>query len=207
VLNHINFSIKSNEIFGLIGPNGAGKTTLCKIITGYKNPSYGVVRFKDKDVNNNNVSLKNTSNNYIGICPQNDILWNELNAIEHLNFFSKIKGIPSSYEKQLISKCMNNVGIKNRKKNNIKYMSGGEKRRLSLALSLLGNPKIIILDEPTTGIDPLMRNNLWKVISNLKQNKAILLVIIIEEANVLCNRIGIIIKGSMKCIGSPLELK
>ncbi|OUM70652.1 hypothetical protein PIROE2DRAFT_1187 [Piromyces sp. E2] len=82
-------------------------------------------------------------------------------------------------------------------------MSGGEKRRLSLALSLIGNPKMIILDEPTTGIDPLMRNNLWNVISDLKKSKTILL----EEANALCNRIGIIVNGSIKCIGSPLELK
>ncbi|ORX54164.1 P-loop containing nucleoside triphosphate hydrolase protein [Piromyces finnis] len=224
VLDKINFSIKENEVFGLLGPNGSGKTTLCKILTNYIQPCTGSVQFQDKIINSSENNYLYYKNYYFGICPQNDILWDELNAIEHLKIFSKIKGIPHRYEKQIILKCMENVGIHDmvstnirkklenykhcHSKKNVKFMTGGEKRRLSLALSLIGNPKMVILDEPTTGIDPLMRNNLWSVISELKKSLSILLITHnMEEANALCNRIGIIVNGTMECIGSPLELK
>jgi ABC-type multidrug transport system ATPase subunit len=144
----------------------------------------------------------------LGYCPQHDILWEELTPEEHLEIYSVFKGIPNEKQNSLIQDTLNEVELSKVRNQLVSTFSGGMKRRVSLAISCIGNPKIIFLDEPTTGLDPLTRLGIWKLIENMKKNRVIVLTThSMFEADALSDRIAIMKNGQLKCIGNSIYLK
>ncbi|KAL2915601.1 hypothetical protein HK105_204786 [Polyrhizophydium stewartii] len=144
----------------------------------------------------------------IGICPQFDILWDDLTVGEHLYFYVRLKGITASEEGEAVRIALANVSLTMFEHRLTKGLSGGEKRRLSIAIALLGSPKVVFFDEPTTGLDPEVRRLIWNIVNNSKQGKTIVLTThSMEEAEALCQRIGIMAKGTLRCIADPFRLK
>ncbi|RIA92292.1 P-loop containing nucleoside triphosphate hydrolase protein [Glomus cerebriforme] len=203
-VKNVTLSIDKNLIFGLLGPNGAGKSTLISILTGLYNPSSG-----NAIINNYNIDTQmDKVYRSIGVCPQQDILWSDLTVLEHCLFYARIKGIPAKKEFEVAIKALKQVRLESFKGRLTKGLSGGEKRRLSIAISLIGDPAVVFLDEPTTGLDPEVRRLIWNIVSEAKKDRTIVLTThSMEEAEVLCNKIGIMAQGTLRCIGSLLRLK
>lgn len=200
----VSLAIERDSIFGLLGPNGAGKTTLISILTGLYSPTSGKALISGFDVRTQMDDVYRR----IGICPQHDILWDDLTVEEHLLFYARIKGIDSDMEDEVVKKSMEKVDLWKFRNVLSKNLSGGSKRRLSIAMSLVGDPKVVFLDEPTTGLDPDVRRQIWTIINEAKLGKTIILTThSMEEAEVLSNRIGIMAKGNLRCLGAPLFLK
>ena len=144
----------------------------------------------------------------IGFCPQFDILWSELTVEEHLRFYSRLKNVDSSITDNIIEDTLKNTKLIPFRNFLVRELSGGMKRRLSLGISLVGNPSVVFLDEPTTGLDPENKRQIWEILSNCKEGKCMILTThIMEEAEVLTDRIGIIVNGELKCLGSKYKLK
>ena len=180
--------ISKGEVFGLLGPNGAGKTTLLTILTGIIKPDSGEAWIGGSHI------ITELPNVYksIGVCPQFDIFWEDLTIEEHLLFYMRLKGAGSKEEeRESVESVCREVDLFEHKEKRAKSLSGGMKRRLSLAISLIGNPDAIFLDEPTTGLDPLNREIFWAIIENIKKNKSIILTThLMQEADYLSDRIG-----------------
>jgi len=133
---------------------------------------------------------------------------NELTVEEHLLFYARLKGIPRKQEKDAINESLNNVGLESFRNRLIKGLSGGERRRVSIAIALVGNPKLVFLDEPTTGLDPDVRRLIWSIINDVSNGRTIVITThSMEEAEVLCHRIGIMSHGTLRCCATPLRLK
>ncbi|OUM64361.1 hypothetical protein PIROE2DRAFT_8830 [Piromyces sp. E2] len=200
----VSFAVENRMVFGLLGPNGAGKTTLIHSLIGVYPPSAGYARVAGFNIETD----MNQVYKRIGICPQHDILWNDLTVEEHLLFYARLKGIPSNEENDTILRSLSSVGLVDFRNNLVKGLSGGEKRRLSIAIALVGDPKIVFLDEPTTGLDPDVRRLIWDILNEISQDKTIILTThSMEEAEVLCNRIAIMSHGTLRCCNTPLRLK
>nr|QNH67855.1 ATP-binding cassette transporter subfamily A member 1-like protein X1 [Brachionus rotundiformis] len=197
--------LNKGECFGLIGVNGAGKTTSFKMITGEIPISGG-----DVYVNNYSVSrqIEKVHQN-IGYCPQTDAIFPLLTAREHLIFFARLRGIPEQYVKQVSEWAMHRVGLTVFADRISRDFSGGNKRKLSTAIALVGNPSVICLDEPTSGMDAKARRLLWNdIISLIKENRLVILTShSMEECEALCTRLVIMVNGQFKCLGSPQHLK
>ena len=201
VLKGISLNLYKNEIFALLGENGAGKSTLISILTGLYESSKGEIYYKNKNI------LKNINEfrKIIGICPQENVLFNDLTVEEHLNLFSIFKG--KNENESEIEKTLKDFSLSSKRSSIIENLSGGEKRKLSIAISLIGGSKIIFLDEPTSGIDILSRRNLWEKLKNLSENKIIVICThFMNEASFLAKRIGILNNGKLLCVGSPFFL-
>ncbi|CAN8251968.1 unnamed protein product [Cochlearia groenlandica] len=198
--------VPSGDCFGMLGPNGAGKTSFINMMTGLLKPTSGTALVQGLDISKD----MNKVYTSMGVCPQHDLLWETLTGREHLLFYGRLKNIKGSaltlaVEESLKSVSLFDGGVADKPAG--KY-SGGMKRRLSVAISLIGNPKVVYMDEPSTGLDPASRKNLWTVIQRAKQNTAIILTThSMEEAEYLCDRIGIFVDGCLHCIGNPKELK
>lgn len=158
---------------GILGHNGAGKTTLINILTGVLNPDDS----KDLEIIINNKNIENIDEirKYIGVCSQFDVLWNEMSARDHLHMFAKLKNIPDDQIEERIDANLGFVNLLPEKNAKVSSFSGGMKRRLSLAIAAIGNPRVIFLDEPTTGLDPKVRQQIWELIEKLKRGKSIIL--------------------------------
>ncbi|WOL00344.1 ABC transporter A family member 2 isoform X1 [Canna indica] len=144
----------------------------------------------------------------IGVCPQFDILWDELSAQEHLHLFASIKGLPPSTIKSVAERSLTEVKLTSAARVRSGSYSGGMKRRLSVAIALIGDPKMVFLDEPTTGMDPITRRHVWDIIEDAKKGRAIVLTThSMEEADILSDRIAIMAKGKLRCIGTSIRLK
>ncbi|CAG8636281.1 17603_t:CDS:2 [Acaulospora morrowiae] len=200
----VTFAVDKNIIFGLLGPNGAGKTTLISILTGLYKPSSGSASINKFDIHTQMQRVYMS----VGVCPQHDILWDDLTVSEHLLFYARLKGVPASQEKLVLQVALRQVRLESLKERLSKRLSGGEKRRLSIAIALIGSPAVVFLDEPTTGLDPEVRRMIWNIVNDAKKGRTIVLTThSMEEAEVLCNRIGIMAKGTLRCIGPQLRLK
>ncbi|CAI2381584.1 unnamed protein product [Moneuplotes crassus] len=196
--------IKKGEVFGLLGPNGAGKTTLISILTGLYRPDSGNAWVAGFNIRNDLEQIQLQ----MGVCPQFDILWSDLTVQEHLLFYARLKGIPPKEESEKVEEAMQGVLLEKFAKFKVSQLSGGMKRRLSVAISLVGDPKIVYLDEPSTGLDPENRRQLWDILSEIKTSKALMITThSMEEADVLCQRIGIVTEGVLRCIGPQIKLK
>ena len=144
----------------------------------------------------------------MGVCPQFDILWPELTVYEHLLFYARLKGTDPKNEKSRVERAMSEVYLSKFKDLKSNQLSGGMRRRLSVAISLVGNPKIVFLDEPTTGLDPENRRQLWDILAKCKGGRAMVLTThSMEEADVLCSRVAIVNNGVLRCIGPQVVLK
>ena len=152
--------VKRGEMFGLLGPNGAGKTSLISMLTGLYKPEAGNAWIGGYDIKNQ-IDLVRTC---MGVCPQFDLLWPELTVEEHLLFYARIRGVSKKKEKSVVKKAIQEVRLTQFAKFATKQLSGGMKRRLSVALAFVGNPQIVLLDEPTTGLDPENRRQLWNIL-------------------------------------------
>jgi len=203
-LRNFSATIHEGEIFCILGHNGAGKTTTVGMLTGLFEPTLGDATIYGHSI----VSSMDQIRRIMGVCPQHDILWNELTAKEHLEIFADLKGIARSVREEVIKEKLESVGLYNVRNKKAGSFSGGMKRRLSVAISCIGDPKIIFMDEPTTGMDPVSRRHVWNLIQELKQNRVIILTThSMEEADVLGDRIAIMSHGEIKCLGTPLHLK
>lgn len=202
----LSLALSQGECFGMLGPNGAGKTSFINMMIGLVKPSSGTAYVRGLDIRTNMDQIYAN----MGVCPQHDLLWDTLTGREHLLFYGRLKNLKGSALTVAVEESLRNVNLFNggvADKQAGKY-SGGMKRRLSVAISLIGDPKVVYMDEPSTGLDPASRNNLWKVVKRAKQNRAIILTThSMEEAEHLCDRLGIFVDGSLQCIGNPKELK
>merc|ERR1711865_424666 len=190
----------------MLGPNGAGKTTTISMLTGLIPATKGDASIAGKDLHTELPSIFSN----IGVCPQFDVCWPELTIEEHLRFYARVKGVPRLKEDEEINKLINDIGLidAHKKKSISKELSGGMRRRLSLAIALVGKPPVVFLDEPTTGLDPETKRNIWTLIDSFKKNRCVVLTThSMDEADALCARIGIMSHGRLRCIGENLHLK
>ncbi|KAF6159969.1 hypothetical protein GIB67_033053 [Kingdonia uniflora] len=202
----LSLALPPGECFGMLGPNGAGKTSFISMMIGLTTPTSGSGFVQGLDIRTDMDRIYTS----MGVCPQHDLLWETLTGREHLLFYGRLKNFKGAALMQAVEDSLRSVnlfhgGVGDKKAG--KY-SGGMKRRLSVAISLIGDPKVVYMDEPSTGLDPASRNNLWNVVKRAKQGRAIILTThSMEEAEVLCDRLGIFVDGSLQCIGNPKELK
>jgi ABC-type multidrug transport system ATPase subunit len=155
----IYLDVPKNELLCLLGHNGAGKSTLFNMLTGIIGPSDGYAKICGLDIRYDQEKIRKI----IGLVPQFDILWNQLTAMEHMRMFSKIKGVPYDNIEETSIALLDQVGLEDVKNAQVDCYSGGMKRRLSVAISAIGNPKVIFFDEPTTGMDPVSRRAVWQL--------------------------------------------
>jgi ABC-2 type transport system ATP-binding protein len=202
VLDGISLHMNSSEIFGLLGPSGAGKTTLVKMIVGIDAATTGTVNILGTNMPNLDVMKQ------IGFMAQSDALYGELSAKENLEFFAAIYGLKGAKRKQRILQVLDLVQLSEDLNKSVNQFSGGMKRRLSLAASLLHEPEILILDEPTVGIDPVLRKSIWAELERLRELGTTIVVTthVMDEAD-KCQRLGMIRDGRLIAVGSPAELK
>lgn len=202
----LSLAIPRGECFGMLGPNGAGKTSFISMMIGLTTPSTGTAYVEGLDIRTQ-MDWVYTS---MGVCPQHDLLWETLTGREHLLFYGRLKNLKGAALKRAVEDSLKSVNLFNggvADKQAGKY-SGGMKRRLSVAISLIGDPKVVYMDEPSTGLDPASRSNLWNVVKRAKQDRAIILTThSMEEAEYLCDRLGIFVSGGLQCVGNPKELK
>ncbi|BAQ12721.1 glycosyl transferase family 2 [Clostridium botulinum B2 128] len=202
VLNNINLNINKGQIYGLIGPSGSGKTTLVKMIVGMEAPDKGTIKVLNKNVPN----LKLLQN--IGYMAQSDALYTELTAQENLKFYASLFKLNKRAMKNRISYVVNMVNLNNDLSKKVSTYSGGMKRRLSLAIALIQNPEILILDEPTVGIDPELRLNIWNELLRLKneENKTIIVTTHVMDEAKKCDFLAMVRDGVILADGTPSEL-
>ncbi|WJX89982.1 Phospholipid-transporting ATPase abca7 [Trifolium repens] len=199
-------AVPRGECFGMLGPNGAGKTSFISMMIGLTKPTSGAAYIQGLDIRTHMDGIYTS----MGVCPQHNLLWENLTGREHLLFYGRLKNLKGSLLTQAVEKSLKSLnlfhgGVADKQAG--KY-SGGMKRRLSVAISLIGDPKVVYMDEPSTGLDPASRKCLWNVIKLAKQDRAIILTThSMEEAEALCDRLGIFVNGSLQCIGNPKELK
>ncbi|XP_058788357.1 ABC transporter A family member 2-like [Vicia villosa] len=200
----VNFS--KDQLFCLLGPNGAGKTTAINCLTGITPVTDGDALIYGHSIRSS-TGMSNIRK-LIGVCPQFDILWDALSGQEHLELFASIKGLSPASIKSITQTSLAEVRLIDAARVRSGSYSGGMKRRLSVAIALIGDPKLVILDEPTTGMDPITRRHVWDIIENAKRGRAIVLTThSMEEADILSDRIGIMAKGKLRCIGTSIRLK
>ncbi|XP_010256707.1 PREDICTED: ABC transporter A family member 2-like isoform X2 [Nelumbo nucifera] len=195
-----------DQLFCLLGPNGAGKTTVINCLTGITPVTGGDALIYGYSIRSS-IGMSSIRR-IIGVCPQFDILWDALTGQEHLHLFASIKGLPPASIKSVTKKSLEEVKLTEAAKMRAGSYSGGMKRRLSVAIALIGDPKLVILDEPTTGMDPITRRHVWDIIEDAKKGRAIVLTThSMEEADILSDRIAIMAKGKLRCIGTSIRLK
>ena len=196
--------IKEGEIFGLLGPNGAGKTTTISILSGLLKPTQGKVFIHDFDIGQQSDEIKKV----IGVVPQDVALYPTLTAKENLDFFGSMYGISKSTLKEKINHYLHLFGLENTGNKRVEQFSGGMKRRLNLIASLLHDPKILILDEPTASVDVQSRNMIIEFLRDLNKKGTTILYTshYLEEAENLCTEIAIIDDGKIIIQGSPQQI-
>ncbi|KAI3643918.1 hypothetical protein MP228_010082 [Amoeboaphelidium protococcarum] len=201
-------AVEKGIVFGLLGSNGCGKSTLIHQLIGLYTPTSGTAYVCGFDI------LSQISKVYlnVGICPQHDILWPDLTCLEHILFYARLRGIDPSIELERAEQALADVELTEFRDKFVKTLSGGQKRRVSLAIALLDNGSdtgnVCFLDEPTTGLDPEIKAQCVDIIQKAKKNKTIILTTHnLDEVEVLSTRIGIMSKGMLKTIGTPLQLK
>ena len=204
-VNRISFNVNEKECFALLGVNGAGKTTTFKILTGQIPCDLGSAHIWGHNIFSN---LKDCRK-LIGYCPQFDALTETLTGREHLELYSIIKGIPQFKIPEQIDCILKDLDLEEYADVVTGSYSGGNKRKLSVAIALLGNPSIVFLDEPSAGMDPEARKKLWKVLARVKENDSAIVITThsMEEAEALCDRMTIMVRGALKCIGTCAEIK
>jgi ABC-2 type transport system ATP-binding protein len=203
-LDAVSLKVQQQEFFGLLGPNGAGKTTLMNLLVGYINPDSGTITIDGGNVTQDTLDIRKK----IGFVPQSLALYDEITAQENLEIFGQMFDIPRKLLKERIDVQLNAVELYERRKDKVKTFSGGMKRRLNMIASLLHDPKVLLCDEPTVGVDPQSRNAIFDFLISLnKQGKTIIYTThYLEEAERLCNRIGIIDHGKIIALGTVDEL-
>ncbi|MBO5327939.1 MAG: ABC transporter ATP-binding protein [Clostridia bacterium] len=202
-LNNLSLSVKQGELFGLLGVNGAGKTTLIKILCGLLLKDQGLASVCNLSVDKNLADIKKL----IAVSPQETSVAPNLTVYENLLFFAQIYYKNKIEAKERANKIINDFNLQQVLNKRAKTLSGGWQRRLSVAISLISNPQVLFLDEPTLGLDILARRELWKIINNIKGKITIILTShYLEEIEALCDRVAILSKGNLLAVDTVQEL-
>jgi len=202
----ITFDVAEGEIFGLLGPNGAGKSTLIRMMTTLLPPTAGTAIVGGHDV----VKDANGVRHVIGVIPQNMTTDLELSVEENLLIFAKLYSVPREKRDKLITQLLEFVELTQWRDAQVKNLSGGMRRRVEIARGLVHEPKIFFLDEPTTGLDPVSRVNVWEMLTRIKSERQLTILITthyMDEADKLCDRIAIVDHGELKALDTPMRLK
>lgn len=202
VLKNINLNVQQGQIVGLIGPSGSGKSTIIKIALGMEVADKGIAKIFEAKMPNRKLLSK------IGYMAQTDALYMTLTGFENLKFYAKMKGIKSSELQLQIDHVAEVVDLKDALNKRVEGYSGGMMRRLSLGIALLGNPKLLILDEPTVGIDPALRRKIWRELKRIKNNGQSILITthVMDEAEQV-DEVALILDGNVIALDSPKNLK
>ncbi|GHN02237.1 ABC transporter ATP-binding protein [Cytophagales bacterium WSM2-2] len=203
VVHHLSLEVKQGEIFGLLGPNGAGKTTTINMIIGALLPESGSIK-----INGTGTPGEQSIKRLIGIVPQTIALYESLTAQQNLDFFGKLYRLNGPVLKERIQQALELVNLAERRNDTVKKYSGGMKRRLNIATALLHRPSLLILDEPTVGVDPQSRNAIFESILALKKDGCTVMLTShhIEEAQKLCDRVGIMDQGNLVAMDTVQKL-
>ncbi len=202
-VDNLSIGIKKGEVFGFLGPNGAGKTTSIKMMVGLLRPTSGKVIVNGKDI-------KNIEKGSIGMCPQELMLWENLTCKESLNLMADMYEVPKNIRDPRVQKLLDDLFLSEKADTVVSKLSGGMKRRLNLALAVIHEPEIVVLDEPSEGLDPQSRRVLWSYIRAMRdvEGKTVILTThIMDEADQLSNRIAIIDHGKLIRLDTPANLK
>ena len=200
----IDLDVYEGEVLSILGPNGAGKTTLVRQITAELNPTSGSIKIKDVDPLLQPLKVKQL----MGVIPQEGSLFSHLTVQEHLYFFGRLKGLTRGDARAQVERLIPLLSLEEYRGKKIKTLSGGTQRRVFIALALLGDPPIMVLDEPTAGLDPAARRDVWDLINAVKKwgRTVILTTHYLEEAEFLSDRIGILQRGELKRLGTLDDL-
>jgi ABC-2 type transport system ATP-binding protein len=204
-VDEINIYLDEGESVGLLGPNGAGKSTTISMISSLLKPTSGEVKLNGKSTIKNPSEIRKV----LGVVPQEIALYEELSAYENLKFFGEIYKVKKDVLEQRIQNVLHMVGLQERQKERVKTFSGGMKRRVNIAAALLHDPKVLILDEPTVGIDPQSRNHILETVRKLNEEKGTTVLYTshyMEEVEQLCKRVYIMDHGKVVASGSKSEL-
>ncbi|ROL50265.1 ATP-binding cassette sub-family A member 1 [Anabarilius grahami] len=192
------------QITSFLGHNGAGKTTTMSILTGLFPPTSGTAYIMGKDIRSELSSIRQS----LGVCPQHNVLFSMLTVEEHIWFYARLKGLSEEEVKAEMEQILNDTGLPHKRKSRTSQLSGGMQRKLSVALAFVGGSKVVILDEPTAGVDPYARRGIWDLLLKYRAGRTILLSTHhMDEADILGDRIAIISHGKLCCVGSSLFLK
>jgi ABC-2 type transport system ATP-binding protein len=205
-VDHINFSVHKGEIFGLLGPNGAGKSTTIKMLCTLLRPTEGTAIVAGYDI----VEKPDEVRKHIGLSQQETVLDVDLSAYENLELRAKFYGISKEERKERIWKLLEIIGLQDRARDQVKTYSSGMRRRLQIIRAFVHRPELLILDEPTLGLDTQTRRAIWDHIRYLNKEEGITIMLTthyLEEADYLCNRVGIIDFGKIVVLDSPINLK
>jgi ABC-2 type transport system ATP-binding protein len=205
-VNDISFNVAQQEIFGLLGPNGAGKTTLIRMMTTLTPPTSGTARIAGHDIRTDANGVRFA----MGVIPQALTSDPELTAIENMEVHAKLYGVPRQKRGQIIHDLLADVDLLKFKDALVRTFSGGMRRRLEIARGLIHSPRILFLDEPTTGLDPVSRTNVWQMIRALREKSELTILITthyMDEADKLCDRIAIVDHGVLAALDTPTRLK
>uniref|UniRef100_A0A8C3KGP5 Cholesterol transporter ABCA5 n=1 Tax=Calidris pygmaea TaxID=425635 RepID=A0A8C3KGP5_9CHAR len=203
---HVSLCVKKGEILGLLGPNGAGKSTLINMLVGEIEPTSGqVLTYGSLGPSGDDDSVK-----FVGYCPQTNPLWPDITLQEHFEIYGAIKGMSQTDVKEVVKRIASALDLKDHLQKTTKKLGVGLKRKLCFALSMLGNPRVTLLDEPSTGMDPKAKQHMWRAIRAAFKNReraAILTTHYMEEADAVCDRVAILVAGQLRCIGTVQHLK
>src|ERR1700691_3501782 len=205
-VNDISFNVSQQEIFGLLGPNGAGKTTLIRMMTTLLSVTSGTARIGGHDVRTDPDGVRTT----LGVIPQAFTSDPELTAKENMTIHAKLYGVPADKRDALIDGLLESVELLKFRDALVRTFSGGMRRRLEIARGLVHSPKIMFLDEPTTGLDPVSRTNVWEMIRALRDRSELTILLTthyMDEADKLCDRIAIVDHGKLAALDTPTHLK
>ena len=200
----VSFSIGKGEIFGLLGPNGAGKSTTINMMCGYLEPTSGDTIIDGLSVTKEPLKVKRL----LGVVPQEIALYKDLNSMENLAFFAELYGLSAKERKERAEAILRFVGLYERRMEPVKNFSGGMQRRINMALAMIHRPKFLLMDEPTVGVDPQSRENIFDTIEQLRDQGTTILYTThyMEEAERLCNRIAIMDEGRIIAMGTLEQL-
>jgi len=204
-VNGVSFSINKGEIFGLLGPNGAGKTTTIRMMSTVLEADSGDIKIGGHSVKREAEAVRSI----IGVCPQDLALYDDLSAIDNMVFFGRMAGMDGEAAHAQARTNLELMGLEDRARGKVSKFSGGMKRRINLAIALMGHPQLLFLDEPTVGIDPQSRNHIYQNILGLQKKGMTVLYTThyMEEADRLCNRIAIMDGGQIIALDTPYQLK
>ncbi|PAA89137.1 hypothetical protein BOX15_Mlig015942g2 [Macrostomum lignano] len=203
----VSFGAISGEIFGLLGPNGAGKTTTLAVVVGEEVATGGSCEVCSHDIWMS--GSDGATNGAVGYCPQHNPLFDSITVMEHLEFYSRIRGVPKNVAAKQIPNLVNGLGLSEHRDKQAEQLSGGNKRRLCLAISLLGNPSLVVIDEASTGVDPEAKRLIWSAIRGMANDQRSVVVTThsMEEVEALCSRVGIMNHGYMIAFGTIQQLR
>ncbi len=199
-LNNINLTLNKG-MFGLLGPNGAGKSTLMRTIAALQDPDSGSIKLGDIDV----INQKNELRKVLGYLPQDFGFYPKVSGLNLLNHFAILKGITNAKErKEIVDALLNQTNLYDARKRNVSDYSGGMRQRFGIAQALIGNPKLVIVDEPTAGLDPMERNRFHNILSEIGEQVIVILSThIVDDVKTLCNQMVVMNKGTILLEGTP----